>query len=230
MTTDRWTRIESAFSQIEVARPLGHRLCGLACSLLDATKASIGLLTGNHFTLIDATDNVARSLTDHQFALGDGPAFEAAHTETPVLAPDLTSPPAGARWPAFVPVALDMGVRAELAFPLRVGAARLGVLTAYNDTPARIEPEAVADAMVMATFAADMLVGFQAGEHAQPGSLSSNFTNVSEVHQAGGMVSEQLGISIVEALVRLRSHAYASNTPLSAIARKVVDGQLTLDP
>jgi hypothetical protein len=228
--TNRWERIVGRFSEVDPGRPLGERLCAVACDVLNTNRGAVGLLSGNYFVPVAATDDIARSLVDQQFTLGDGPAFEAARTETPVLAPDLTAPTAGSRWPAYAPVALHHRAKAEFAFPLRVGAARIGVLTAYSDTPTTLDPDTVADAMVLATFAADALVGLQAGEGDQPAAFASSFINHSEVHQAAGMVSEQLGISIVDALVRLRSQSYASNTPLSVVARNVIYGHLTLDP
>jgi len=230
MNTSRWDRIASTFSRSDRTQPLGDRLCELVCNVLGTTMASIGMLTSNHYMPIAATNDRARRLIDQQFALGDGPAFEAARNKAPIFAPDLTSASAGARWPAFVPVALDLGAKAEFAFPLSVGAAVVGVLTTYQTTAATLEPDIVADAMVVATFATDVLVSLQAGSQELNELFSSDFTNGSEIHQAAGMVSEQLGISIVDALVRLRSHAYATNTPLSVVARNVIEGHFTLDP
>jgi hypothetical protein len=42
------------------------------------------------------------------------------------------------------------------------------------------------------------------------------------VHQASGMISEQLGIGIADALVRLRAHAYAEGRKVDAVAADVV--------
>lgn len=230
MNIGRWDRIAAGFARTDDRLPVGNRLCDLACELLGTSQASIGLLSGNHFIDVAATDDHARLLVDQQFTLGDGPAFEAARSETPILAPDLASPDTGSRCPAFAPVALELGVTTAFAFPLRVGAARLGVLSAYHHAPIIPDPNTVADAMVLATFVADVLVGLQAGDEQLTEVFNSTLTNGSEVHQAAGMVSEQLGISIVEALVRLRSHAYAKTTPLSVVARSVTQGHLFLEP
>jgi hypothetical protein len=46
------------------------------------------------------------------------------------------------------------------------------------------------------------------------------------VHQATGMISVQLGVSIQEALLRLRAHAYGSERPLGEIAEDVVARRL----
>jgi hypothetical protein len=46
------------------------------------------------------------------------------------------------------------------------------------------------------------------------------------VHQATGMVSVQLGVSVEEALLRLRAHAYGSERPLGEVAEDVVARRL----
>ena len=50
-----------------------------------------------------------------------------------------------------------------------------------------------------------------------------------EVYQAQGMVMVDLGVTLAEAMARLRGHAYAENRYLSDVARDVVAGKLTLD-
>jgi AmiR/NasT family two-component response regulator len=49
-----------------------------------------------------------------------------------------------------------------------------------------------------------------------------------EVHQATGVVAEQLGIGMTESLARLRAYAYAQGKPLIEIAREVVTRRLRL--
>jgi hypothetical protein len=49
------------------------------------------------------------------------------------------------------------------------------------------------------------------------------------VHQAAGMVSVQLGVSVADALVRLRAHAFAADRPLTQVAREVIARTLRFD-
>jgi len=51
-----------------------------------------------------------------------------------------------------------------------------------------------------------------------------------EVHQATGMLSVELGISIDEAFVRSRAHAFGDRRALRDVARDVVTRRLTLEP
>ena len=50
-----------------------------------------------------------------------------------------------------------------------------------------------------------------------------------EVHQATGMISLQLGVSMDEAFVRLRAHAFVAGRPLRAVAGDVVTRRLRLE-
>jgi AmiR/NasT family two-component response regulator len=50
-----------------------------------------------------------------------------------------------------------------------------------------------------------------------------------EVHQASGMVSVQLGITVAEGLLRLRARAFAEGRPLADVAADVVTRRIRLD-
>jgi hypothetical protein len=50
------------------------------------------------------------------------------------------------------------------------------------------------------------------------------------VHQAAGMASAQLGVSVDEALLRLRTQAFADDRQVADLARDVVDRRLRFDP
>ena len=173
------------------------------------------------------TSPVAEAVENLQHALGEGPCVDAYRHDRPVFEPDLANP-AAPRWPAFTGPALDAGVRAIFAFPIGVGSARLGALNLCVDRPGNLTDEQHADALVLATVAGESLLAMQAG--GPSGALaaeleaSSNFHYV--VHQAAGMVSAQLEVSVGEALVRLRAHAFAAERPLAAVAADVVGRRL----
>src|SRR5437763_51787 len=52
----------------------------------------------------------------------------------------------------------------------------------------------------------------------------------SEVHQATGMITVQLGVTVAVALVRLRAYAYAHDRRLRDVAADVVARRLRFDP
>jgi AmiR/NasT family two-component response regulator len=51
-----------------------------------------------------------------------------------------------------------------------------------------------------------------------------------ELSQAQGMAQMQLGVSLHEAMARLRAHAYAHGVPLSEVAADVIARRLVLEP
>ena len=51
-----------------------------------------------------------------------------------------------------------------------------------------------------------------------------------EIDQATGMVTEQLGVGMAEAFVRLRAHAYAHDRRLGDLARDIVARRVRLSP
>jgi len=152
-----------------------------------------------------------------------------------VLVPDLVA--AAARWPGFVPAAASLGVRAVFAVPLRIGAISVGALQAHRSTPGPLRDGALADAFALADALTLLLLHRQspgAGRNppavngSRPG-LELPATYRAEVHQATGMISVQLQVTLAEALVRLRAYSYAEDRPIAEVAAEVVARRLRLD-
>ena len=51
-----------------------------------------------------------------------------------------------------------------------------------------------------------------------------------EIDQATGMLTEQLGVGIAEAFIRLRAYAYVNDLRLTDVARDIVTRRLRLQP
>jgi GAF domain-containing protein len=208
----------------------GGRLCRACVDLLAVGSAGIMLMDeeGNG-TSLGLSDGVIRVVEDLQFTLGEGPGIDAHAQGRPVLEPRLGNPAAD-RWPTFAPAAVDAGVQAGFGFPLHVGAISLGSLDLYQPRPGPLNDTQMADAISMADFIARAVITIQAG--ADPGELVAEMTNPrdlrTQVHQASGMISEQLGVGIGDALIRLRAYAYAEGHPIDEVARDVVDRRLKL--
>jgi hypothetical protein len=173
--------------------------------------------------LMQATDEVARQLADLQLTLGEGPLFDASASNGPVLASDLGDGDSGTRWPVFAPAASTVGAAAVFAFPLVVGAIRAGVLGLYRDRPGALSDFQLGDALVFADTATMLLLDAQG----RPASLASYRA---EIDQATGMLTEQLGVPITDAFVRLRAYAYANDIQLADVARDIVARRLRLFP
>ena len=199
---------------------LPSQLCAACLSALPVSGVGAALMTvdGPSGVVLAATDERARQLEELQFALGEGPCVEASSGGRPVLEPDLLV--AGSpRWPRFGAAALDAGVQAVFAFPLRVGAIRVGVLDLYRDSPGLLATADLVEALAFADATTAVVLHLQDGGGPP---LAAPIDSRAEVHQATGMITIQLGVSLAEALLRLRAHAYATGRTVSAIAADVV--------
>ena len=170
---------------------------------------------------IAATDGPAVELEELQFTLGEGPCVDASRTGRPVLQPDLART-APSRWPAFADGALEAGIRAVFAFPLRVGAIRVGVLDLYRDEAGPLSEDELTEALCFADAATLVLLHEQAGSQVQE--TTSPFDDRAEVHQATGVISVQASVGLAEALVLLRARAFAEGRPLGEVAQDVLSG------
>lgn len=214
MDFERTMRLTRAFDKNGNERTTDH-LCRTAAALLDAIAASLTLADGPTF----ASSTFALELEEVQFTLGEGPGTDASAGEV-VSVPDLRS---SERWPNFSPTARAHGVRAIFAYPLGSG---LGAMTLYRDVVGPLTAAEGEDALVVA-----QVVTIRLGQLGPATMLdgASHDEYRAEVYQATGMVARQLGIPPAEALARLRAHAFAEDTRLLFVARRVVDGALHLD-
>ena len=170
-----------------------------------------------------ASGEVSRLIEELQYTLGEGPCVDAYQQNRVVAEPDLADPVAD-RWPAFTPAALDAGVRAVFGFPLRAGAVRLGALNLYRGRSGALSGDQQGDALVVAEVAARWVLEAQAG--APAGTVAVQVAAGADfhlvVHNAAGMVSVQEGISVTEALIRLRAFAFSHNRLVGDVAGDIV--------
>lgn len=216
-------------AQLVAAEEAGTQgICAVCRDATGATGAGIMLMSASTSQgSICTTDDVSALIEKLQYDLGEGPCIDAYSTDAPVAEPDLVAP-ARPRWPAFAPPATAAGARAVFGFPLRVGAARIGALNLYRDRAGGLSDSQHADALIVADVAARAVLVMQAG--APPGSLAAELDSGGDfhwvVHQAAGMVAAQLEIGVLDALVRLRAHAFGNDRDLTDVARDVVERRL----
>src|SRR5438034_7698491 len=205
-------------------------LCGACPEIVGVNGAGIMLMSGEILRgSLCTTDDVSHLIEGLQYTLGEGPCVDAYQQDRVVAEPDLADP-VTRRWLAFTPPALQAGARAVFGFPLRVGTVRLGALNLYRDRSGPLSGDQHADALVMADVAARWVLEAQAGASfgavAEELEISADFHFV--VHNAAGMVSVQEGISVTEALIRLRAFAFSSDRLLADVAEDVVARRLRL--
>ncbi len=205
-------------------------LCRTAARELPASGVVISLMTpGGSYAVAAASAVEYQAVGELQFTLGEGPCLDAFATGHLVLVPDLTDG-AASRWPIYSSDAHAHGVRSVFAFPLQIGAARLGVMDVFRERVGPLTRSELAQALSFAQLATSSLL--EAQEHApdgQPAGLGDALDASLEVYQAQGMVTVQLGVSLVEALARIRAYAYANDQDLVSVARDIVHRTLSLE-
>jgi GAF domain len=222
---------------VSVAPGVSHaeRLCREAISAVDVDGAGLSMMTSaGHRGTVCATDDVARRIEDLQFSLGEGPCFDAFTGGRPVSIADveLALGTAHARWPVFTEGVAAIGVGALFAFPLLIGAIPLGALDLYRRRPGTLTPPQLRSAWRIAGAAAGALLDVRSGMAMDlpPDTAPTGASYRLEVHQATGMASVQLAVTIDEAFLRLRAYAYAQERDIDDVARDIVAGRLQLSP
>jgi hypothetical protein len=212
--------------------------CVAAVAKVEVTGAWLSAATGaDAGHLMCVTDGVSEDLAELQLTLGEGPGLDAAGSGGPVLASDLDEIEAARRWPYFAPAASQAGAAAIFAFPLRIGAIRAGVMGLYREWPGPLSASQLGDALIFADTATLLMLDHQdqasrdpAAGRALDGQPAALALHRAEIDQATGMLTEQLGVGIADAFIRLRAYAYAHDQGLAEVARDIVARRLRLRP
>ncbi|MGS0684001.1 GAF domain-containing protein [Nakamurella sp. GG22] len=217
------------------ARAVAKQLCLACVDLLGMQGAGLWLVTGDSTGhSLSRCGVVTASLEWSQFSAGKGPCWEAVETASFVTAPDLTGADS-ARWPAFTAAAAAGGVRAVFAMPVTVAGVPMGALYLCRSRPGRLTGPAQSGAFLAGELAAlpllDLIAETRSVAVGSPPSTRSDigWLTRSEVYQAVGMITAQLGVHPAEAMLRLRGHAFAHDLTVSQVAFQIIERQLQLD-
>jgi GAF domain-containing protein len=132
----------SVTSLLETAAELSKRLSpgdldatlsGITAAAVDLIPevacASISIRRDDRIETVDATDDCLIALDAKQYALREGPCYDAASDRDQVVAPDLGEDP---RFPHYGPFAAEAGIGAQAAFRLFERGSTLGALNLYS--------------------------------------------------------------------------------------------------
>lgn len=213
-------------------------VCAAAVAALPVNGAGVSVLSRDMARHpLYGTDAVSERLEELQLTLGEGPCVDAYHDGSAVLTPDLRTADIRARWPMFSSAAVEAGAKAVFAFPLTAGAISSGVLDLYSTSPGGLDTEALSDALVFAWTATLVLLDTALTDLRPPGPPKAEGGRFevpggyrAEIDQATGMLTEQLGVGIEDAFIRLRAYAYACGRPLDEVAGDVVSRRLRFRP
>jgi hypothetical protein len=212
-----------------VAKTPNSALCRVCVEILAVSGAGITVMSGGHAGPVCVSGGRMAALEELQFTMGEGPCQDAYSSGRPVHAPNFNAT-TSARWPTFVLQALDSGFGGVFAYPMSSHGAKVGVLTLYQDTAGELTAEQHYDSIAIATLLTETVLSMQ--DTAPAGELAGGLDDVvgyrAEIHQASGMVSIQLRISVTEALLRIRAHAFAIGSPVGVVAADIVARRLRL--
>lgn len=229
MNADRRAQLHMKLAARDGVADRLRGVCELCVSELAVSGARVRVLGGvavdGGGALVYATDQVSLRLEDLATTSGVGPCFDAFTYRHPLLVSDLARDQY--RWPGFASEALETGVAALFAFPLQIGGARLGVLELHRMDAGSLTPDQLADALLLSDEATETILDDLDG--LRPMELPGLVDIQAEVHQATGFVSVDLGVTLNEALLRIRGYAFAHRLTLAGVARQIIERRLRLE-
>ncbi len=210
-------------------------LCAACVQLIGVNAAAVSLVfDGAAYATLGVSGPSAQSYDELQFTMGEGPCLDSVASRETVMAADLADP-GEARWPAYRPALLSQQVRAVYAMPVLVAGQYLGALDLFCHRPGRLDADQFAGALMAADLAALPLLDLfstdlEAGVNDPDSDAWAELYALTraDVSQATGVLMAQLEVGAAEALVRLRAHAYATETSATEVARAILERRLYL--
>lgn len=166
------------------------------------------------------TGDLVLGLDEIQYGLREGPCSSALQGDEAV---SVSSLGVEDRWPRYVPQALAVGVRSQMAVKLYLDRDALGGINFYSTTSDDVSPDAQALARLFASHAAIAL-----GHARDRESLNEALQTRKVIGEALGILMQRHSMNEDRAfafLVRASSH---SNIKLRVVAQQIVDDLNTL--
>ena len=209
-------RLAEAESRGGGFRPLFMAGVAEACGTRSAALTLIGVDLSQ--LAVAASDRPSRGAQDLEYVLTAGPGIDAVRARRTVYA---SGPVLEKRWPGYGSGIAALGLSSVAALPLKVASDCIGVLTVFDP------PSALARSGKFREVAAALVDCVLIGPDADPG-LYGGADLRATVHQAAGVLSEQVGSSVHDALALIKARAFALSIPLDSVARSVISGELKL--
>lgn len=179
------------------------------------------------------SDATVRALDAVQYSLGEGPSMEVFETGRPALLPDVGERSVQARWPTLAGEPAWRAVSGVYCFPLRLGAAKVGVATMYRQVTTSLtvsEFGFTLKAVDLITLGLLDARDGTAGATLLSGWVATGSGSRPQVHQATGILMGRLGLPVIDAFARLRALAYAREGSLEQVAEDIVEGRIQVGP
>ncbi len=168
-----------------------------------------------HIETRAGTDPLVWELDALQDQLGEGPSVHVLTVDEVTTVNHLEHE---TRWPRYVPLAVERGLKAQMGLRLYVEDETLGGLNLYSTEAEVIDPEVAHMAVLFATHAA-LALGWVRQEENLHAALHSR----KMIGQAVGIVMERFTIGETAAFAYLTRVSQHSNTRLRDVAEELVD-------
>ena len=197
--------------------------------ILDAAASGILLADADaQLRVIGASSEQARFLELFQLQNEEGPCMEAFASGQAVIQTDLRT--ALQRWPRFTPYVVGAGYESVYAIPLRLRGDIIGVLNLFRTEPGPLVAGDLALAQALADLASITILQAAAATESRQREEHLQYALDSRIviEQAKGMLAEHAHIDMASAFDHIRARARNTNTKLTVVATRIVDGQLDL--
>ena len=201
-----------------------NRLTTDCARLLDVNSAGL-LLADRRGTLhvLAASSHDAADLETFQVQRSQGPCHDCYLDGRPVLVADIQGETA--RWPGFVPVALQHGIRSVHAVPLRLHDHILGALGLFGSGTGELNQRDLRLAQALADVATISMVQDRvaADRDAVNQQLQIALDTRVVLEQAKGVLAHTGGLGMADAYAVLVRYARDHNLKLALVARALVE-------
>jgi GAF domain-containing protein len=161
------------------------------------------------------TSDLVRELDALQYGLQEGPCVDSLHEANMVSAPDIRH---DQRWPTYVPAAVKLGLRSQLAVKLFLDEeGTVGGLNLYSTISSEIDPAAAVAADLFASQAVAVLEKTR-----ELDDLHAALLTREQIGQAVGLVMAQYHVTSQSAFTFLARTSSHSNIKLRDIAERVI--------
>lgn len=201
---------------------VAERFLGAAAAYLRMDFGSVAVVLDGTWLGPVLWGKPSRSVNDLHFIFGEGPAMEAGVSGTFVEVRDLRE--AVWRWPAFVPAALDLGVRSMWCVPLP-DPHKPGLVLAFTGRdPIPFNVDRYEQLTRVTRIAQRLIVDHPATITARSITrrIEQSVRDRAVMYQASGVLAGRLSIDCESALGLMRLHAWAEQRALREVSSELV--------
>ncbi|GGF41416.1 GAF and ANTAR domain-containing protein [Subtercola lobariae] len=213
------------------ATDLLHYLADACVELLSVDAAGIMLsdLRGGLKLAASSSERI-HNLEVFELQVDEGPCLDCFHTGEPVVNVGIAE--AKDRWPLFVDVAIDAGLKATHALPLRLRGDVVGSMNLVSDDPAPMSQPDIDLGQALADMATISLLQDRSSiaKTDLADQLQTALNNRVLIEQAKGILAARANVTPDVAFDMIRSHARSHNNKLLSDAQRIIDGSLELEP